>query len=73
VGTRTGLRGQSSQCTLRELCNYLWAPTRPGDQRPDITRTTWGRFTMEIADTIFRQGHTVSERKVRLGYVHIGS
>ncbi|RJE19097.1 hypothetical protein PHISCL_08565 [Aspergillus sclerotialis] len=40
VGTRTGLRGQANRCTLKELCEHLWAPT-DGDTEPDKTATKW--------------------------------
>lgn len=40
VGSRTGLRGQENRCTLKELCEHLWAPTK-GDTEPDKTATKW--------------------------------
>ncbi|KAL2850301.1 hypothetical protein BJY01DRAFT_245473 [Aspergillus pseudoustus] len=72
VGTRTGVLGQLNRCTFRELCEYLWAPSFPGQERPDITRAVWQPFTMEIADQYFRNGQRVSEPILRiLGQVSI--
>ncbi|KAJ0416459.1 hypothetical protein BJY00DRAFT_316841 [Aspergillus carlsbadensis] len=66
VGTRTGVLGQLNRCTFRELCEYLWAPSFPGQERPDITRTVWAPFTMDTADRYFQNLQRVSEPLLRI-------
>jgi hypothetical protein len=59
VGTRTGLRGQPNQCSLRELCEYLWVPTH-GEEETDRTRTNWIPFTEAIADKMWSKTQKTS-------------
>ncbi|KAL3486231.1 ankyrin repeat-containing domain protein [Aspergillus germanicus] len=62
VGSRTGLRGQQNRCTLRELCEYIWAPTNQYNTKPDPAKMSWPSWTAAMADEIWSAGErTVAE------------
>jgi hypothetical protein len=62
VGSRTGLRGQPNRCTLRELCEYIWAPTNQHNTKPDPAKMSWPSWSAAAADDIWSEGKkTVAE------------
>ncbi|KAL4820369.1 ankyrin repeat-containing domain protein [Aspergillus spinulosporus] len=62
VGTRKGLRGQEKRCTLRELCEYIWAPTDKYNERPDPAKMSWPEWGEDSPDRVRKENkRTVSE------------
>ncbi|KAL4861962.1 hypothetical protein BDV12DRAFT_190739 [Aspergillus spectabilis] len=62
VGSRTGLRGQKSRCTLRELCEHIWAPTNEHNTKPDRTKMEWSTWNAAKADELWNKKEiTVAE------------
>ncbi|KAL6230235.1 hypothetical protein BDW75DRAFT_248859 [Aspergillus navahoensis] len=62
VGSRTGLRGQKSRCTLRELCEHIWAPTNEHNTKPDRTKMEWPTWNAAKAEEVWNKKEiTVAE------------
>ncbi|KAL2860832.1 ankyrin repeat domain-containing protein [Aspergillus lucknowensis] len=55
VGSRTGLRGQKQRCTLRELCEYIWAPTGDYNTKPDPSKMLWPTWNDARADKVWSE------------------
>ncbi|KAL2823962.1 ankyrin repeat-containing domain protein [Aspergillus pseudoustus] len=67
VGTRRGLRGQVGRCTLRQLCEYIWAPTNENSQRPDPAKMIWPRWDENSPNRVWRKNEiSVSEAITRV-------